>query len=127
MPFRRRQTLWGVRRNLQTMSQHSPVESLSAFRDMRPITIVGGGIAGLTLGIFLRREGVPVRLWDAAGYPRHRVCGEFINGSGAELISRMIKDIGLPALPLRTVRFFGETGSTDPLPILEAGLSVSRW
>ena len=44
------------------------------------ITIVGGGLAGLSLGIALRKRGVPVTLHEAGIYPRHRVCGEFISG-----------------------------------------------
>ena len=44
------------------------------------ITIVGGGLAGLSSGIALRRRGVPVNLHEAGVYPRHRVCGEFISG-----------------------------------------------
>ena len=44
------------------------------------ITIIGGGLAGLSLGIALRRRGVPVSLHEAGSYPRHRVCGEFISG-----------------------------------------------
>ena len=46
----------------------------------RPIEIVGGGLAGLSLGLALRRAGVPVTLHEAGAYPRHRVCGEFIAG-----------------------------------------------
>jgi menaquinone-9 beta-reductase len=44
------------------------------------ITIVGGGLAGLSLGIALRRRDIPVTLHEAGSYPRHRVCGEFISG-----------------------------------------------
>ena len=47
---------------------------------LAPIEIIGGGLAGLSLGLALRRAGVPVRLHEAGGYPRHRVCGEFITG-----------------------------------------------
>ena len=53
----------------------------------RPLTIVGGGLAGLTLGIALRQRGVPVTIWEAGHYPRHRVCGEFICGRGRETLS----------------------------------------
>ena len=52
----------------------------------RGITIVGGGLAGLSLGILLLRDGVPVEIWDAGSYPRHRVCGEFISGRGLEIL-----------------------------------------
>lgn len=46
----------------------------------RPIEIIGGGLAGLSLGLGLRRAGVPVTVTEAGDYPRHRVCGEFITG-----------------------------------------------
>jgi len=59
---------------------------------MKSITIVGGGLAGLTLGIGLRQRGVPAALWEAGHYPRHRVCGVFICGlfrrrPGARVVS----------------------------------------
>ena len=46
----------------------------------RPITIIGGGLAGLSLGIALRRANVETQIIEAGHYPRHRVCGEFITG-----------------------------------------------
>jgi menaquinone-9 beta-reductase len=55
----------------------------------KPITIVGGGLAGLTLGIGLRQKGIPVTVWEAGHYPRHRVCGEFISGRGQEVLARL--------------------------------------
>jgi len=44
----------------------------------QPVEIIGGGLAGLSLGIALRHRGVPVTVREAGHYPRHRVCGEFI-------------------------------------------------
>jgi flavin-dependent dehydrogenase len=55
----------------------------------RTITIVGGGLAGLTLGIGLRQRKIPVAIWETGGYPRHRVCGEFISGNGPAVLQRL--------------------------------------
>jgi len=55
----------------------------------RPITIVGGGLAGLALGIGLRQRGTEVRIIEAGSYPRHRVCGEFIVGLRAETMNTL--------------------------------------
>jgi flavin-dependent dehydrogenase len=56
---------------------------------LKPIAVVGGGLAGLTLGIGLRRRGIPVAVWEAGAYPRHRVCGEFISGNGPAVLRRL--------------------------------------
>ena len=56
---------------------------------LQPITIVGGGLAGLSLGIALRRTGVPTHIVEAGHYPRHRVCGEFITGLDDATIDRL--------------------------------------
>ena len=58
----------------------------------RPITIVGGGLAGLTLGIGLRQRGIPATVYEAGRYPRHRVCGEFISGNGPAVLRRLALD-----------------------------------
>jgi 2-polyprenyl-6-methoxyphenol hydroxylase-like FAD-dependent oxidoreductase len=55
----------------------------------KPITIIGGGLAGLALGIGLRQREVPVTIWEAGRYPRHRVCGEFISGNGQAVLERL--------------------------------------
>jgi len=55
----------------------------------RQITIAGGGLAGLSLGIALRTRGIGVTVIEAASYPRHRVCGEFISGVSAETLAAL--------------------------------------
>lgn len=56
---------------------------------MKSITIVGGGLAGLTLGLLLRRRQVPVKLCEAGSYPRHRVCGEYLSGRALSIMDSL--------------------------------------
>jgi 2-polyprenyl-6-methoxyphenol hydroxylase-like FAD-dependent oxidoreductase len=73
------------------------------------IAIVGGGLAGLTLGIALRQREVAVTICEAGHYPRHRVCGEFISGRGQATLARLgmnnfINESG--AVSAQTAAFF---------------------
>jgi 2-polyprenyl-6-methoxyphenol hydroxylase-like FAD-dependent oxidoreductase len=37
--------------------------------DSQPVEIIGGGLAGLALGLALQRRGVPVMVFEAHDYP----------------------------------------------------------
>jgi flavin-dependent dehydrogenase len=79
---------------------------------LQTVTIIGGGLAGLTLGIGLRRRDIPAAVWEAGHYPRHRVCGEFVSGRGQDTLGRLdLRDvlIGAGAIPARTVEFSSPT------------------
>ena len=82
---------------------------------LRPIQIVGGGLAGLTLAIALRKQEIPVTIFEAGNYPRHRVCGEFINGRGLDVLDALglkqqLLDAG--AVRAETAAFFlGKSGA----------------
>ena len=94
------------------------------------ITIVGGGLAGLTLGIGLRQQGVPVILHEAGQYPRHRVCGEFISGRGqAALVALGLEGLmtGAGAVSAQTAAFFTATRSSSPRPLPSPALCLSRF
>jgi flavin-dependent dehydrogenase len=97
---------------------------------LKTITIVGGGLAGLTLGIGLRQRGVPVLVQEAGNYPRHRVCGEFISGRGHASLARLglgelLDQIG--AVPAQTAAFFTTTKVTAPQPLPAAAICLSRF
>jgi len=92
---------------------------------VKPIVIVGGGLAGLTLGIGLRERGVPVTIFEAGQYPRHRVCGEFISGQGQQVLVHLgleekLRQAGLR--PATNVRFY-----LDPAPEVEQTLPQPGW
>lgn len=99
-------------------------------RSTKPITIIGGGLAGLTLGIGLRRLKVPVTLWEAGHYPRHRVCGEFISGRGQDVLGRLglmeeFRRAG--ATMARTAGFFLGTAKSPVRPVNPPALCLSRF
>jgi flavin-dependent dehydrogenase len=103
---------------------------LFLMRMQHPITILGGGLAGLTLGIALRRNAVPVTVCEAGAYPRHRVCGEFVCGGGL----RVLKDLGLHeafvaagAIEARTATFHSGTRSYPARTLPRPALCLSRF
>lgn len=94
----------------------------------RSIEIVGGGLAGLSLGIALQRRGIAVRVEESGSYPRHRVCGEFINGvSRGTLESLSVAGSLRDALPLRTSAWFRGNDRILEIELPEPALGISRF
>ncbi|HEX3799249.1 MAG TPA: hypothetical protein VH413_11155 [Verrucomicrobiae bacterium] len=96
----------------------------------KPITIIGGGLAGLTLGIGLRQRDVPVTVWEAGRYPRHRVCGEFISGRGQGTLERLgLRELlsGAGAIHARTTAFFSPRAASALCELTEPAISLSRF
>ena len=97
---------------------------------LRSITIAGGGLAGLTLGIALRQRSVPVTIWEAGHYPRHRVCGEFICGRGRSTLAALGLNETLcreDAREATTASFFAHGSASPVQPLPEPALCVSRF
>ena len=95
-----------------------------------PITIVGGGLAGLTLGIGLRQRGAPVTVWETGHYPRHRVCGEFISGRGQAALARLGLLEGLNragANAATSAAFFTTNTKIAARPLPQPAMCLSRF
>ena len=96
----------------------------------RPVTIIGGGLAGLTLGIGLRQRSIPVTVYESGDYPRHRVCGEFVSGRGQMVLRRLgllpeLEKAG--AVYARTAMFISETARSPVRELSSPALCLSRF
>lgn len=95
---------------------------------MKEITIIGGGLAGLTLAIQLRQHEVPVTVHEAARYPRHRVCGEFISGRGLRILESMrLGKLDLHSHVATQFSFYSERRKLYAGALPEPALTVSRF
>jgi len=94
----------------------------------RPIEIVGGGLAGLSLGLALRRAGVEVTIFEAGAYPRHRVCGEFIAGlDAATLETLQLRPVLADALPQRSVLWHHRNAALHRHAMPQPAYGISRY
>ncbi|MDX2080438.1 MAG: hypothetical protein SFU53_06605 [Terrimicrobiaceae bacterium] len=90
------------------------------------MTIAGGGLAGLALGIALRNRGVDVTLHEAGVYPRHRVCGEFISGVTPQTLEHLgIADMLSDSEKLESAEWHDSDGRLARMTAKACG--ISRW
>ncbi|HEX8515250.1 MAG TPA: NAD(P)/FAD-dependent oxidoreductase [Bacteroidia bacterium] len=65
------------------------------------ISIIGGGLAGLTLAIQMADAGISCILFEKNKYPFHKVCGEYISMESKGFIERLgldLNDMDLPVI-----------------------------
>lgn len=95
---------------------------------MNPITIVGGGLAGLSLGVALRARNIPVTVHEAGSYPRHRVCGEFIAGVRRHTLERLgIADCLEGAVAMRSTDWYCRGKPVGRFALPRNALGISRY
>lgn len=65
------------------------------------VSVVGGGLAGLTLAIQLADSGYSCILFEKNKYPFHKVCGEYISMESWDFIQRLglnLEELNLPKI-----------------------------
>lgn len=94
----------------------------------RKITVVGGGLAGLGLGICLRKLGIDTEVHEALDYPRHKVCGEFITGLDPLTIESLeIGDLMIDAVQHTDIAWFRRNKHLHTWKLPHPAYGISRW
>jgi flavin-dependent dehydrogenase len=93
------------------------------------IAVIGGGVAGSTAAALLAQQGLRVILMEKGGFPRQKVCGEFLSPEGAHVLQRLGAWPRVEAHQPPRIQGFAltagrrETRHRLPSP----GWGVSRW
>src|SRR5690606_16011759 len=90
--------------------------------------IIGGGIAGLALAVYLAQGGARVAIIEKKHYPQHKVCGEYISTESLGFLERLGLDLRAMNLP-----YMSELKVSSPLgiivkgPLSIGGMGLSRY
>jgi len=95
---------------------------------VKEINIAGGGIAGLSLGIALRRQNVPVVVHEAGSYPRDKVCGGIVHGVAPSVFDELgVSEFFLKkAIRINSVAFYNNGEKLVQIPFPPGAYSISR-
>ena len=92
------------------------------------VSIIGGGLAGLTAAIDLLNRNFNVVVFEKNEYPKHKVCGEFISNE----VLPYLENLGLNIESLQPTHIYKTELSTHSGKIIETklplgGFGVSRY
>ena len=92
------------------------------------VTIIGGGLAGLSLSIQLVGKGHTVALFEKEQYPFHKVCGEYISLESWNFIESLglpLSEMRLPLIKKIIISSPGGNTLHHDLPL--GGFGISRY
>lgn len=96
----------------------------------REFAIIGGGIAGSALAALLARAGRDVILLEQDGFPRHKLCGEFLSAESQRLLDRvgcLEEVLALGPARMTQGRFFSASGRDAVFELNGEALGLTRW
>lgn len=92
------------------------------------VAIVGGGLAGLTLSIQLKRQGHSVILFEKEQYPFHKVCGEYISLESWDFLNDLGVDLDAMNVPIITkLQVSSVNGKLLEQSLPLGGFGISRY
>ena len=94
----------------------------------KDVIIIGGGLAGLTSAIHLSMQGLQVTLIEKSGYPRHKVCGEYISNEITPYLLWLGIDVSLlKPVAISKFEFTTQNGNMAKANLPLGGFGISRY
>lgn len=92
------------------------------------IVIIGGGLAGLVSAIHLSRSGRQVTLIERNGYPKHKVCGEYISNEVLPYLRYLgVDPLGIGAKKINRFLLSTTRGKISEATLPLGGFGISRY
>ena len=92
------------------------------------VVIIGGGLAGLTSAIHLSKFGLRVVLIEKNGFPKHKVCGEYISNEVLPYFQWLGIEISdLKPSKITKIEFSTSNGTTISGDLPLGGFGISRY
>jgi menaquinone-9 beta-reductase len=95
---------------------------------MNQVTIIGGGLAGLTAGIHLSKIGIQVTIIEKNSFPKHKVCGEYISNEVLPYLKSLDLDIqSLKPTNITKLHLSTNNGKSIHAKLPLGGFGISRY
>ena len=92
------------------------------------VAIIGGGLAGLSLSIFLAKKNIAVVVFEQHQYPFHKVCGEYISMESWNFINELGLNLNEMHLPIiSNLKVTNESGIEVCQNLDLGGFGISRF
>ena len=97
-------------------------------KNQKEVLILGGGLAGLTAAIHLSKIGLQVTVIEKNGYPKHKVCGEYISNEVLPYFEWLGIDVAkLNPTSIKKLQFSTQNGTTITTELPLGGFGISRY
>ncbi len=92
------------------------------------VIIIGGGLAGLTAAMHLRKEGLRVLVVEKNTYPNHKVCGEYVSNEVKPYLEYLGIDLdSVGVVAIDTLQISTRSGKSIETKLPLGGFGVSRY